>query len=189
MILKTFTLLALILILSSCMSYRYMGSTDAEYGDNTKTERNVALQINFFSGFYLKRELKAALVKKGFDGLHFGKGYKGYSIEVGVESKMKETLGFFALSAISLTFLPYRHEITYSIDVSYYNNGNLIRSSSYQTILYRYTTLFSPIGSFWPDTEEEAYRKMAKDLAKNITLDFPKDDKKRDDCQLDWFLL
>ena len=96
MILKTFTLLALILILSSCMSYRYMGSTDAEYGDNTKTERNVALQINFFSGFYLKRELKAALVKKGFDGLHFGKGYKGYSIEVGVESKMKETLGFFA---------------------------------------------------------------------------------------------
>ena len=178
MILKTFTVLALVFILSGCQSYRYMGSTDAQFKDSTRAERNVALQVNHISGvpsvFDLKRELKVALIKEGFDELHFGKDYQGYSIEVNVTTgKWEETPGFIALFMFSIMILPSRIEHTETFDVSYYNNGNLMRSSNYQIKSFEYYSLLSPIGSFWADSHEEAIRKMAKDLAKNIALDFP----------------
>ena len=160
-------------------SYKYKGITKAEYGHSSTSEINITVSFNRGTGVSsdFKSELTRELLEQGFNQVSYGRDEYGYAIEIDISRKenISKVSLFFAVTTLGI--FPTRADTTNVFNLSFYKGGRFIRSSRYESTQSFYFSIapfpLYPMGALWPDTLEEVNRKMAKDLAKNIALDFP----------------
>lgn len=170
--------MAVILLLSGCAKhYRYVGFSEADFNDNTRVVADLALDIDHFTGVLnlmrFKPAVKQALIEEGFDDLHFGSGYRGYSITIDINRISTEKAAFSEKISPSMATLPLNNKNVLSFKVKFFYRGELLRTTEYQSVFFKKSGFFPAAGNRWPDSEHQLYQKIAKNLAKNITLDFP----------------
>ncbi len=164
-------LIILAFILSGCNSYRYRGMGEAEFSDSAAANRVISLKVSSHAQLGLQyinefeRSLESALLDTGFNDVQKGIKMQGSSVDVSITHDRDMNIGMFVLYMISLTAISATGDNILSFDVSYYNDGKIVRTASYDGSYVDYVSVYFPTALFMGASSSDLIRMIAGDLA------------------------